>query len=216
MLTQADRTVKEPAEHLEAALRAGVRHVGFKDVGAPVEVLRSLTARIGEAGANSYLELVSPGREREIAAASMAVEIGVDCLLGGTRVSDVLPILDGQGIRYYPCPGRITGHPSVLEGSMDEVVTSARALVATAGVHGLDLLAYRGSVDGDRLVAAVCEAVDEPVIVAGSIDTRERIEVIRKAGAAAFTVGSAAFEGKFVADAPGLDRQLLAIQACLG
>ena len=44
---------------------------------------------------------------------------------------------------------------------------------------------------------AVVGAVDKPVIVAGSIDSAQRIGAVAKSGAAGFTVGSAAIEGAF-------------------
>ena len=65
--------------------------------------------------------------------------------VGGTRVDDVLPIINSTGIQYFPFPGRITGHPSVLEGTIEEIVESAKAIAGRAGVHGLDLLAYRSA-----------------------------------------------------------------------
>lgn len=58
--------------------------------------------------------MVSLDRASEIASVRAALSLGVDYLLGGTHVDDVLPLLRGSGIRYYPFPGRIVGHPSVL------------------------------------------------------------------------------------------------------
>lgn len=49
---------------------------------------------------------------------------------------------------YYPFPARITGHPSILEGTPEDIVASARMLDAREGLHGLDLLAYRAAVQG--------------------------------------------------------------------
>lgn len=46
----------------------------------------------------------------------------------------------------------------------------------------------------------VTAAVSKPVIAAGSIDRLERIDAMRQAGAWAFTVGSALFDGAFVID----------------
>jgi hypothetical protein len=51
-----------------------------------------------------------------MASARAAVDLDVDVLLGGTRAEDVTAITRHHPIRYYPFPGRITGHPSVLEG----------------------------------------------------------------------------------------------------
>lgn len=212
MLTRNDKTVDDAAQHLKTALAAGVHHIGFKDVGLPFDQLKQLNRQIKAGGATSYLEVVSLDQASEIASAKAAVEIGVDVLLGGTSVDAVLPVIAGTDIRYYPFPGRISGHPSVLEGSIDDVVDSAISLAARDGVHGLDLLAYRSTENVTGLLAAVCAAVDKPVIVAGSIGSRERIEVARRSGAAGFTIGTAALEGEYPAESPELEAQLRSIQ----
>lgn len=211
MLTRNDRTVEDAAMHLETALAAGIRHIGFKDVGLPVPALKALNRRIREGGATSYLEVVSLDRESEVASARAALEIGVDILFGGTRAEDVLPVIAGSGLLYYPFAGRISGHPSVLEGSLEEIVASARALASREGVHGLDLLAYRWAGDVPALIHAVCAAVEKPVIVAGSIDTGARIAAVKAAGAAGFTIGTAALDGHYPAAGRDVPAQLAAI-----
>jgi mannose-6-phosphate isomerase-like protein (cupin superfamily) len=211
MLTRNDCTVENAADHLATALRLGVRHIGFKDIGLPIDQLKALNRTIKAGGATSYLEVVSLDPESEIASARAAVEIGVDMLLGGTRVDDVLPVLLGTRIQYYPFPGRILGHPSVLEGSIDEIVASARAMTSRSGVDGLDLLAYRFAGDVPMLMKAVCNAVAKPVIMAGSIATAERIAVVKDAGAAGFTIGTAALDGLYPADDKSVAGQLAAI-----
>jgi hypothetical protein len=212
MLTRNDRTVPDAMTHLETALSLGVRHIGFKDVGLPFEDLKALNRAIRAGGARSYLEVVSLDRESEIASARAAVEIGVDVLLGGTRVDDVLAVLAGGGPEYFPFPGRISGHPSVLEGTIADIAESAADLASRAGVHGLDLLAYRSpDQDVPKLIEAVCNAAGKPVIVAGSIADRGRIAAAHGSGAAGFTIGTAALEGAYPADGPGLEHQLQAI-----
>lgn len=212
MLTRNDKTVEDAEQHLATALAAGVHHIGFKDVGLPFDRLKKLNRAIKDGGATSYLEVVSLDKDSEIASAKAAVEIGIDILLGGTNIDVVLPILGGTGIHYYPFPGRIEGHPSVLAGSIDEIVASAEELASRDGVHGLDLLAYRSSENVTGLMAAVCAAVEKPVIMAGSIGSRERIEMVRKTGAAGFTIGTAAIDGDYPADSPELETQLRFIQ----
>ncbi len=211
MLTRNDRTVKDAPQQLQIALSLGVRHIGFKDIGLPLDQLKALNKAIQDGGATSYLEVVSLDRDSEITSAKAAVEIGVNMLLGGTRVDDVLPIIAGTDIQYYPFPGRITGHPSVLEGSIDEIVANAKALAARDGVHGLDLLAYRSHVDVPALMKAVCAAVSKPVFVAGSIDSPQRIAIVKEAGAAGFTIGTAALNGTYPADAQDVRSQIVAI-----
>jgi mannose-6-phosphate isomerase-like protein (cupin superfamily) len=211
MLTRNDRTVDDAQQQLRTALDLGVRHIGFKDIGLPLAQLKALNLAIKAGGATSYLEVVSLDRESEIASARAAVEIGVDVLLGGRRVDDVLPVLAGTAIEYCPFPGRIVGHPSVLEGTIEEIVASATFLASREGVHGLDLLAYRSREDVPALMRAVCSAVSKPVYIAGSIDNAERIEAVKEAGAAGFTIGTAALDGRYAGAAPDVPGQLGAI-----
>lgn len=215
MLTRHDRTVPEAVGHTATALAAGIRHIGFKDIGLPFAELRAVHRRIKDGGATSYLEVVSLDRASEIASVRAAIDLGVDNLLGGTHVEDVLPLLHGTGIRYYPFAGRVCGHPSILEGSIAEIVASARIIANRDGVDGLDLLAYRSHTDVEALIAAVCAATKKPVLVAGSIDRPEQIAAIRRSGAASFTIGTAALDGRFPASGSALRAQLDAITTCL-
>ncbi|WP_287140736.1 4-hydroxythreonine-4-phosphate dehydrogenase [Mesorhizobium sp.] len=205
----------DAAVHAKTALRAGIRHIGFKDIGLPLDALAALARQIRGGGASTYLEVVSLDRDSEIASVKAAIDLGVDYLLGGTHAEDVLPLLEGMPIRYYPFPGRIVGHPSILEGSQAEIVKSAVALASHPGVAGLDLLAYRSAGNVPSLIDAVCRAVPKPVIVAGSVDRPDQINTIRNSGAAGFTVGTSALDGRFPAEGPALEFQLQAISACL-
>jgi methylglyoxal synthase len=213
MLTENDRTIADARARLDEALEGGVRHIGFKDVGLPLPDLRALATAIRDAGGRSYLEVVSLDADSEMASARAAVDLDVDVLLGGTRAEDVTAITRHHPIRYYPFPGRITGHPSVLEGPGSDIVASARALAALEHVHGLDLLAYRYTGDVPALMADVSAAVAKPVIVAGSIDRAERVEAVATSGAQGFTVGTAALAGAFRAESDGFAGQVRAIMA---
>jgi len=216
MLTENDRTVADARRRLDEVLAGGARHIGFKDVGLPLTELKVLADDIRAAGGRSYLEVVSLDAESELASAKAAIELDVDCLLGGTRAAEVVPIIRAHPVRYYPFPGQIVGHPSVLAGSIEEIAESARALADLEGVHGLDLLAYRFQGDVPALMRAVCTASPKPVIVAGSIDREERVQATSRAGAAGFTVGTAALSGEFPAEGEGLTAQVHAILAMTG
>jgi hypothetical protein len=216
MLTRNDRTIAEARARLDEVLEAGVRHIGFKDIGLNATALRELSAAIRAGGARVYLEVVSLDEESEIASARTAVSLQVDYLLGGTRPNAVLPVIRDTGIGYFPFPGRVIGHPSRLVGSIDEISVSAKALADLEGVDGLDLLAYRFIGDVPALIASVCKVIaPKPVIVAGSIDRQERIAAVVRGGAAAFTVGTAALDGVFPARSDRLSGQLQFIQAAL-
>ena len=216
MLTSNDRTVPDARARLEDVLAGGARHIGFKDVGLPLTELKALSDEIRAAGGRSYLEVVSLDAESELASAKSAVELDVDCLLGGTRADEIVPIIRHHPIRYFPFPGEVVGYPSVLEGTVSEIASSARALTDLEGVHGLDLLAYRFAGDVPELMRAVCAATEKPVVMAGSIDREQRVIAAAEAGASGFTVGTAALSGEFPADGTGLVAQVQSILAMTG
>ncbi len=200
MLTHDDMTVQHALEAYDAVRSTGLRYVGFKDVGVPVEVLRELTTRIRADGRIPVLEVVSISAEDEIRSIRSGLEIGVDILMGGVHVAAALPELAGSGIRYFPFPGTVVGHPSVLTGSVAGIAEHAHRLSETPGVDGLDLLAYRFDGDVPSLIGEVVSASRVPVVVAGSIDSDERIRVVRDASAWGFTIGGAVFDRAFVRD----------------
>lgn len=212
MLTANDQTIPDAAVRLDQALEGGVRHVGFKDIGLPFAELKGLAATIRAAGGRSYLEVVSLDQEQELASARAAIDLDVDCLLGGTRAHEVTEVIRHHPIRYYPFAGTISGHPSVLGGTEEEIVASARRLADLEFVHGLDLLAYRYVGDVPNLMRRVCSAVAKPVIMAGSIDREERVLAAAEAGAAGFTVGTAALEESFPVEETGFVPQVRALQ----
>ena len=67
-------------------------------------------------------------------------------------------------------------------------------------VDGLDLLTYRYTGDAPTLLAEVVKATNVPIVSAGSIDSYNRIAEVRDTGAWGFTIGTAFFEKKFIAD----------------
>ena len=198
MLTHHDRTVDNALTICQHVRTLGLRYIGFKDIGLPRDQQKLLVEAIHEGGQKAMLEVVSEREEDELRAAVGARELGIDYLLGGTHASEVIKILAGTSIRYYPFPGLIVGHPSLLRGSIEEIVTSAQELASLDGVSGLDLLAYRYDGDVEALTRAVVQAVSIPVIAAGSIDSEQKIQSVTRAGVWGFTIGSALFEGLFL------------------
>jgi tryptophan synthase alpha subunit len=198
MLTKDDRTVADAVQVYAGLSRSPLRYVGFKDIGLPLDELKALARLIKNDGKQVMLEVVSTSREAEIRSVEAAIEIGVDYLLGGRHADDATRLLKGSGIRYFPFAGHTVGHPTKLTGSIDEIVEDAMRLAALPGVDGLDLLAYRFAGDVEALTKRVVQAVTVPVIAAGSIDSAERVQAMRQAGAWAFTVGSAVFDGSFL------------------
>jgi len=213
MLTRNDVTVDDAFEVYGEVRDAGLRYVGFKDIGLPFDRLKALTEAIHDGGQEVMLEVVSEEKEDELRSAQAALDLGVDYLLGGTHAEEVTRMLSGADIRYCPFPGHIVGHPSLLRGSIEEITQSARELAAMDGVGGLDLLAYRHDGDVERLMRSVVASVEVPVIAAGSVDSEGKILTLADAGVWGFTVGSAIFEGKFAHNGASTREQVETILA---
>jgi hypothetical protein len=215
MLTHSDRTVQNARAVYDEVRECGLRYVGFKDIGLPIEELKALSAAIRADGREVMLEVVSEAAEDELRSVRAALEIGVDWLLGGTHPETALEILAGSDVRYCPFPGRVIGHPSLLRGSIEEIAADADRLTSTPGIHGLDLLAYRYDGDVEALTSAVKERAHGPVIAAGSVDSLERIAALSRIGVWGFTIGGAIFDGRF-AGAPSIPAQIEAVLVAAG
>ena len=214
MLTRDDRTVPDCFDVLDAVAPHGVAHIGFKDAGADKATMARLASAIRKAGATSYLEIVSLEPEAGVAAARLAAEIGVDCLMGGTNMAGMKAALGNAPVAFLPFVGKPSGHPTALGGTAEEVAADCRRARAL-GCAGVDLLAYRAT-DADPLdlVRAARGALDGGrLVVAGSIDTPERVRAIAAAGADAFTIGTAVLDRRFAPGLDALEDQLYAIQA---
>jgi uncharacterized protein related to proFAR isomerase len=204
MLTRHDQTVTDALEVLDDIRSVGLTHIGFKDVGVPPDVLAAVQRRIKEMGATSYMEVVSTSTEACLRSARVARDIGVDRLLGGTQVDEVLAILAGSQTAYLPFPGR-----------PHDVERDCRRF-AEKGCAGVDLLAYRATeADPIALVKAARRGTPGTLLVAGAVSTPERVKLLKAAGADSFTVGSAAFDGSFAPNVGSLRSQLGAVlDAC--
>ena len=201
MLTQHDRTVDNALELFDTLKDTPIQHWGFKDVGLPPAQMKKLVSTMRNAGKTTYLEVVSLSEPEGLAGARLATEAGFDVLMGTVFFDSIAEYLTDKSPRYYPFPGRVHSHPSILEGSITEITEHARYLEAM-GAHGLDLLTYRYTGDAPSLLKAVVKAVQVPLVSAGSIASFERIREVWHCGAWGFTIGSAFFEASFV---PGAD-----------
>jgi hypothetical protein len=199
MLTRDDRTVQDCLELIDLIRPVGLKNVGFKDVGVSPDVLKTLAKAIHASGATSYMEVVSTTPEACLASARVARDLGVNRLLGGTQVDEIMDILAGSGTEYYPFPGKPVGHPTKLGGTPAEVEEQCRDFVVK-GCAGCDILAYRATeADPIDLVKAARLGLgpDKYLIVAGAVTSAERIRAVEAAGADAFTIGTAVFNGSY-------------------
>lgn len=66
MLTRNDATVENALDLVEVARPLGLKHIGFKDLGADSALLRRLTVAVREAAASPWMEIVATTREAEL------------------------------------------------------------------------------------------------------------------------------------------------------
>lgn len=197
MLTYNDVTVKNAIDVYKEIRDTGVKFVGFKDIGLPFDELKKLVKMMRQDKRTIFLEVVSESKEAAIQSAKIAVKLGVDYLIGGTYIQETIPIINKTQIKFFPYIGKIVDHPCLLRGTINEIVDDAKK-VEKMGLPGINLLAYRYDGDAEKLMVSVQKAVKIPLIVAGSINSYERVRKMKELNIWAFTIGGAIFDKKFV------------------
>jgi hypothetical protein len=197
MLTRNDQTVRNAIEMFDGCRDLPVQFWGFKNVGLPVEQMKVLVDNIRSARKTSCLEVVTYTEKACMDAARLAVDCRFDYLMGTLFYPAVFDFLRGKPIKYSPFCGKVSGHPSILEGSIEEIIAEGRRLEGI-GVDAFDLLAYRHVDDPEALATEFIKAIRVPVILAGSVDSFARIDRVKAMGAWGFTIGGAFFDKKFV------------------
>lgn len=200
MLTHHDVTVKNAAEvFAQCSDIEAVKYWGFKNVGLPKDQMKALTAAMKAAGKTTFLEVVTYDEASCLDGAQTAIDCGFDYLMGTLYYDSVAELLRKNNMSYLPFVGKVSGSPSILEGTNAEIIQNAKDMMAK-GVTGFDILAYRHVVDGEKLAREFCAAVDAQICIAGSINSFGRIDTMFDIAPWTFTMGSALFEKKFVAD----------------
>jgi hypothetical protein len=198
MLTKDDSTVSDAVKVFHSIKNMGISCIGFKDKGLSPEGIKELVRLIRKENMEIYFEIVSETKDATLESAERAMELGVDYLIGGKYIRDVLGIIKNR-IKYYPYVGEIVGHPCLLRGEPGEMIAEAKEF-ESLGIDGINLLAYRYNGDVSQLIPTLQKAVNLPLIIAGNIDSLEKIRFITKLNISAFTMGTALFNKKF---APG-------------
>ncbi len=211
MLTYSDQTVTDALKIFQECKDTPVTHWGFKDVGLPVPEMKQLVQEMKAAGKTTFLEVVSLSEQEGLAGAKLAVEAGFDILMGTVFFDSILDYLKDKPIKYFPFPGHVYSHPSILDGGIDEIVKHAQFL-ESRGVQGMDLLTYRYVGDAPALLRAVVAGTSVPIVSAGSIDSYKRLAEVADTGAWGFTIGSALFDKKFVPEGSFKDNTLAVCQ----
>ena len=204
MLTHNDKTVDNAYAVFDQCKDSMANYWGFKEEPLPIDEKKILNKYMKECGKTTFLEVVAYTEEECIRGAIMAHECGFDVLMGTMYYDSINEYCKRYNLKYMPFVGNITGRPSILEGTISDMVDEAN-MYLEKGVYGLDLLGYRYTGDASLLNKEFVSRVDGPVCIAGSINSYQRLDEIKEASPWTFTIGGAFFENKF--DGP-IDKQI--------
>lgn len=196
MLTHNDMTVKNAYEVFDSCKDTKAKYWGFKEIGIPLDEMKKLRAYMTECGKTTFLEVVAYTEAECLEGAKMAVECGFDLLMGTLYFDSINDYCKAHNLKYLPFVGKITGRPSILEGSVDGMIEEANELLKK-GVYGFDLLGYRYTGDAVELNKRFVAGVNAPVCLAGSVSSYQRLDEVKDADSWTFTIGSAFFDNKF-------------------
>ena len=147
-------------------------------------------------GKTTFLEVVSYSEREGLDGAKIAAACHCDFLMGTKYFDSINALCRANDIRYMPFVGKISGRPSILDGTLDEMLDEARFCLAK-GVYGIDLLGYRYTGDAAALNKNFVAGVKAPVCIAGSVNSFNRLDELKKISPQMFTIGGAFFDGKF-------------------
>ena len=162
MLTHHDYTVENARAVFEESARSRAAYWGMKEEPLPLEDMKALYGRMKALGKITVLEVVAYTEAEGLAGAEIAAACGCDILMGTTYSDRIHAFCRENGLRYMPFVGEVVGRPSVLKGTIDSLISEARACLAK-GVYGFDLLAYRYEGDPSALIRRFVAEVEAPV-----------------------------------------------------
>jgi hypothetical protein len=84
-----------------------IKFIGFKDIGLPIGQLKELHSMMKNDRRTTFLEVVSASEKETIQSTKVALELGVDYLIGGTYIDSTLPLIKNKNIKYFPYVGKI-------------------------------------------------------------------------------------------------------------
>ena len=198
MLTHNDVTVPNALEVFTSCRDLPVKYWGFKDHGLEPAAMKQLVDVMKANGKTTFLEVVSYTEEECMRGARLGVECGFDYLLGTLYFDNVYEYVKKTDLKYCPFVGKVSQTPSILEGTVEEMLAQEAAF-ADKGIYGTDILGYRYTGENvDEFCAAFVKGAKLPVCLAGSIGSEERIEKVKKMNPWTFTMGSALFAKNFV------------------
>ncbi len=196
MLTYNDCTTKDAYQIFEECKNSKARFWGFKEKGLPIDQMKQLYAYMKACHKTTFLEIVAYTEKECLEGARVAVECGCDILMGTLFFDSVNDLCKKHHLKYMPFVGKVSRRPSILEGTLEEMLHEARTYLEK-GVYGFDLLGYRYTGDATALNKNFISQIDAPVCLAGSINSYLRLDEVKDTKPWSFTIGSAFFDNCF-------------------
>lgn len=196
MLTYNDKTIKNAYNIFDECKDSLAQYWGFKEKPLNIEQMKMLYEYMKKCNKTTILEVVEYTEEECLNGAKMAVECNCDILMGTTYYDSINKLCKDNNIKYMPFVGNVTDRPSILNGSIEDMITQANIYLEN-GVYGFDLLGYRYTGDAYKLNQQFVKNINAPVCIAGSINSFQRLDEIKQINPWAFTIGSAFFDNKF-------------------
>lgn len=200
MLTHNDKTVLNAYDIFEKCKNSKAKFWGFKEEPLPLDEMKRLYSYMKSMGKTTFLEVIAYDEQNGLKGAEMAVECGVDILMGTVFYDSINNFCKENNLKYMPFVGQVSERPSILEGDIDDMIQEANIYISK-GAYGIDLLGYR-YISGNpiELNKKIVEKINAPVCIAGSINSYQRLDEIKEANPWSFTIGGAFFENKFGED----------------
>lgn len=199
MLTYNDCTVENAAQIFEQCKESKAKFWGFKEKSLPPAEMKELFKLMKSCGKTTFLEVVEYDEKAGLEGAKLELECGCDILMGTVFYDSINDFCQKNKLKYMPFVGKISERPSILEGEIPEIIAQAQSYI-DKGVFGCDLLAYRYTQDAPTLIKEFLNQIKEPVCIAGSIDSYQKLDQVKEAQPWAFTIGSAFFDKAFGQD----------------
>ena len=141
MLTHNDHTVENASEIFESCKHSNAEYWGFKEKPLPISEMKSLFSKMKSCGKTTFLEVVEYDEESGLQGARIAKECGCDILMGTVFFDSINQFCKENNIKYMPFVGQITDRPSILEGSIEHMISQALE-VAEPGVTNRFVTSY--------------------------------------------------------------------------
>lgn len=196
MLTHNDKTIDNAWQVFDECRHSQAQFFGMKDGTFNASQMKAIFDYMKQCNKTTVLEVVQYDEIGSLEGAKLAVACQVDILMGTCFFDSVNEYCKAHQLKYMPFVGEIYGRPSILNGTTESMLAQID-FYQQKGVYGIDLLGYRYVGNAELLNQTLVSQSQLPIVIAGSIDSVQKLDAMKHISPFAFTIGSAFFERKF-------------------